>query len=125
MSQRGLRVEFTIPRPRKRHDETPAPKDPVPRIARLLALAHKWEGMVRRGEVKDYAEIARLMRLSRARVTQICQLTLLSARVQESLLTHAPEIPSNLLRERGLRRTGWSAVWSQQEENLPVHGLES
>ena len=28
------------------------------RSARLLALAHKWEGMVRRGEVKDYAEIA-------------------------------------------------------------------
>ena len=54
-----------MPRPRKHRDEKPAAaKDPVPRIARLLALAHKWEGMVRRGEVKDYAEIARRMELN-------------------------------------------------------------
>ena len=32
----------------------------VPKVARLLALTHKWEGMVRQGEVKDYAEIARM-----------------------------------------------------------------
>jgi DNA invertase Pin-like site-specific DNA recombinase len=70
MKQKGLRVEFALPGLRKRREETSAPKDPVPRIARLLALAHKWEGLVRRGEVKDYAEIARRMGLSRARVTR-------------------------------------------------------
>ena len=52
----------------------------------LLALAHKWEGMVRRGEVKDYGEIARLHRLSRARVSQIAALALLPPSVQEALL---------------------------------------
>ena len=61
MSQKGLVVEFTVPRPQKRPNKPSPAKDPVPRIARLLALAHKWEGMVQRGEVKDYAEIARRM----------------------------------------------------------------
>jgi hypothetical protein len=36
------------------HGFAPDPSgEPVPRMARLLALAWKWEGMVRRGEVKD------------------------------------------------------------------------
>ncbi len=86
MSQKGLRVEFTVPRPHKRQEETPAPKDPVPRIARLLALAHKWEGMVRRGDIKNYAEIASRYGLSRARVTQICSWTLLSPLMQDAIL---------------------------------------
>lgn len=79
MSQKGLRVEFQLPSQRQAKETPPAPiKNPVPRIARLLALAHKWEGMVRRGEVESYAEMARLTELTPARVTQICNLTLLS-----------------------------------------------
>ncbi len=113
MSQRGLRVEFTMPRPRQKRPETDtAPKDPVPCIARLLALAHKWEGMVRRDEVKDYAEIARLMGLSRARVTQICNLVLLSPDLQERLLTRADAecAPS----PRRVRRASLRPLWCQQ-----------
>ena len=34
-----------------------------PRLARLLALAHKLEGVVRSGKVKDYAELARRKRI--------------------------------------------------------------
>jgi hypothetical protein len=43
----------------------------VPRVARLLALAHKFQGMLDRGEVESIAELARLGRVSRARITQI------------------------------------------------------
>ena len=43
----------------------------VPRVARLLALAHKFQGMLDRGEVESMAELARLGRVSRARMTQI------------------------------------------------------
>jgi hypothetical protein len=42
--------------------------------------------MVRRGEVKGYVELARRHGLSRARVTQIASLTLLSPSLQEALL---------------------------------------
>ena len=50
----------------------------MPRIARLLALAWKWERMVLRGDVKDYAEIASRHGLSRARVVPDLQEATLS-----------------------------------------------
>ena len=46
----------------------------VPRISRLMALAIRMEGLVRTGRVKDYAELARLGGVSRARVSQVLNL---------------------------------------------------
>jgi len=43
----------------------------VPRVARLMALALRFEELVRTGAVRDYAELARLGQVSRARITQI------------------------------------------------------
>lgn len=48
-----------------------APMGRVPRILRLIALAIKFDEMIRSGEVKDQAEFARLGHVSRARLTQI------------------------------------------------------
>ena len=47
------------------------PSGRVPRIARLMALALRFEQLVRTGTVRDYAELARLGQVSRARLTQI------------------------------------------------------
>ena len=58
----------------------------VPRISRLMALAIKMDGLVRSGAVKDYAELARVGMVSRARVTQIMNLNLLAPSIQEELL---------------------------------------
>jgi len=58
----------------------------VPRISRLMALAIHMQDLVDRGEVADYAELARLAHVSRARITQIMNLTLLAPDVQEALL---------------------------------------
>ncbi len=58
----------------------------LPHITRLLALAHHLEGLINKGVVHDYADIARLSRLSRARVTQIMNLTLLAPQIQEEIL---------------------------------------
>src|SRR5262249_59849357 len=58
----------------------------VPRIARLMALALRFEELIRSGEVADYAELARLGRVSRARLTQVMNLLVLSPRLQEELL---------------------------------------
>ena len=115
MSQKGLRVEFSVPQSHKRLEEAPAAlvKDPVPRIARLLALAHRWEGMVRRGEVKDYADIARRMGLSRARVTQICNLILLSPEIQDQLMN--PKNSKSRVSEDHLRTVLGNPAWSAQQ----------
>ena len=63
-----------------------APVERVPRVARLLALAHKFQGMLDRGEVESMAELARLGRVSRARITQIMDLLMLAPDIQDELL---------------------------------------
>jgi len=64
----------------------PAPPGRVPRITRLLALAIRFEELLRQGVVKDYAELARLGRVCRARISQIANLTLLAPDIQEKIL---------------------------------------
>jgi hypothetical protein len=64
----------------------PVPAGRVPRVARLMALALKFEAMVREGVVTDYAELARLGHVTRARLTQIMNLTVLAPDIQEALL---------------------------------------
>ena len=89
--------------------KAPTPEKRVPRIARLLALAHKFQGMLGRGEVESMAELARLGRVSRARITQIMDLLMLAPDIQEEVLFVRLEVPlrdlSPLLR---------SATWVDQ-----------
>ena len=58
----------------------------VPRVSRLMALAIHMQGLVDAGEVADYADLARLAHVSRARVTQIMNLLHLAPDIQEELL---------------------------------------
>jgi hypothetical protein len=58
----------------------------IPRVARLMAHAIQMEGLVRQGEVADYAELARLAHVTRARVTQIMNFTHLAPDIQEEIL---------------------------------------
>lgn len=58
------------------------PKGRLPRITRYMALAIYYEDLIRQGYVHDYAEIALLGRVSRARVTQIMNLRLLAPDIQ-------------------------------------------
>jgi hypothetical protein len=43
-----------------------------------MALALRFEDLLRRGEVKDYADLARLGHVTRARVTQVMNLLMLA-----------------------------------------------
>jgi hypothetical protein len=58
----------------------------VPRVSRLMALAIHMDDLIRRGEVADYAELARLAHVTRARMTQIMSLLHLAPEIQEALL---------------------------------------
>ena len=58
----------------------------VPRLSRLMALALRMDELVRTGVVADYAELARLGHLSRARISQILNLLNLAPDIQEALL---------------------------------------
>jgi hypothetical protein len=58
----------------------------VPRLARLMALAIRFDGLLRTGAVTDQAELARLGQVSRARISQILNLLHLAPDIQEELL---------------------------------------
>lgn len=62
------------------------PKGNVPRVARLLALAHHFETLRRQGVAEDYADLARLGGVTRARMTQIMSLLNLAPDIQEEIL---------------------------------------
>ena len=51
-----------------------------------MALAIRFEQLIQAGEVADYAELARLGHVSRARITQIMNLRLLAPDLQEQLI---------------------------------------
>ena len=59
-----LEVSFTFQpandRSNGKHPDPSVEPGNVPRISRLMALAIRFDGLVRRGEVRDYADLARL-----------------------------------------------------------------
>ncbi len=94
----------------------------MPRISRLMALAIHMRDLVDEGEVADYAELARLAHVSRARITQIMNLLHLAPDIQEELL-FLPRTDGRrgAIRERMVRpiaaiidwrkqRKGWQAI---------------
>ncbi len=97
------------------HSEGTAELGTVPRISRLMALAIRFDGLVQRGEVQDYADLARLGYVTRARITQIMNLRNLAPDIQEALLF----LPRTLkgrdpIRERDLRSIARVPHWSRQ-----------
>ena len=58
----------------------------IPRVARLMALAIHFEGLLHRGDVPDYATLARLGHVTRARMSQIMGLLHLAPDIQEEIL---------------------------------------
>jgi hypothetical protein len=83
----------------------------IPRIARLLALAIRFEGLLRDETIRDYAELARLGRVTRARMTQIMKLLDLAPDIQEKIL-FLPLIQG--LNERNLRPIASRIDWDEQ-----------
>ncbi|MCC6672178.1 MAG: hypothetical protein IT458_14040 [Planctomycetes bacterium] len=108
----GLTVEVEVHvarghrgRKRLRAGPLPVPADaapparPVPRIARLMAMAITMQDLVDRGVVRDYAALARLAGVTRARITQVMALVNLAPGIQEEVL-----LRSRSLEEREVRR---------------------
>jgi hypothetical protein len=112
-------IEYKIPRRRGgalpvfRMEPADEPLSRPPRVARLVALAHKLEAMVRSGEVKDYVELARLGHVSAARVAQIVILGQLAPRIQEYVL-FLPDEHAGQIGERELREIARDPRWDRQ-----------
>ena len=87
----------------------------VPRLSRLMAMAIRMDELVRRGEVTDYAELARLGHVTRARVTHIMNLRHLAPDIQEEILllprTRSGRDP---IAERAVRPIAGVPDWRKQ-----------
>ena len=100
-------------------DEAPdAPAPPrLPRVTRLMALAIKLDGQLARGELRDFADIARLGHVTRARVTQIMNLLLLAPDIQEQILLPPPVARGkDPVKEWQLRPIASVVDWEKQRD---------
>lgn len=95
----------------------PLPEGRTPRVSKMVALALHLQGYKDRKEVKTYTELAKLGRVTRARMTQIMDLTMLSPDIQEEIL-FLPKIYKgrDKLNERVLRKIAAEPLWAKQRE---------
>lgn len=87
----------------------------IPRVSRLMALAIRFDQLIRDGVVADQAELARLGHVTRARLTQIVILLSLAPDIQEEILfLPAIERRRESITERDLRPISALADWRMQ-----------
>ncbi len=107
-----LQVDFARP---ARPGPGLAPTGRIPRVARLLALAHRIDGMIAAGEIRNWADAARLCGLTRARMTQVAALLLLAPEIQEEILALPPVTGGReAVTERSLRPLTTEVRWERQ-----------
>ncbi len=99
----------------KRSSQPDVSVERIPRVSRLMALAIRFDQLIRDGEIADYAEIARLGYVTRARVTQIMNLLHLAPEIQEAILNlPRDEHGRDPITERELRPIAAVIDWRKQ-----------
>ncbi len=114
-----MKIEYTLklrrraPAPAFRTNPASEPQERPHRIARILALAHRLDELVRSGAVRDHGELARLGHVSPARICQFMTLLHLAPAIQEYLLflTSAEKMP---ITEPVLRKIAREPRWDRQ-----------
>lgn len=95
------------------NEDTPTGR--IPRISRLMALAIRFDRLIREGHVADQAELARLGHVTRARVTQIMNLLNLAPDIQEDILfLPLTEHGTDPIREIMVRPIAGTPDWRKQ-----------
>ncbi len=119
---------FTVDRPfhvrrgrRSRKEMRPGkapatlPPGRISRVARLMALAIRFDQLIQEGAVANQAELARLGHVTRARLTQVMNLLNLAPDIQEQILFLPPtERGRAPVTERQLRPIAAVLDWRMQ-----------
>ena len=92
---------------------------PVPpkmhRVTKLMALAIKFQGMLRTGEANDLTDLARIGKVSQPRMSQIMGLNLLAPDIQQALLDLPPQGRGKpFLHEKRIRPITAIIDWQEQ-----------
>jgi len=130
----GVRIfEGKLHRAQRGHGKTfvEGPPQPTPepvrrpaRVAVMLALAHKIQDAIDRGVARDRAEVARRLGLTRARLTQLMDLTLLAPDIQEKILFLESVDGVEPMSEREVRLHVLSTGWGGQRRDFVAKGVD-
>jgi len=95
----------------------------IPRISRLMALAIRFDRLVREGNVTDLSELARLAHVTQPRMTRIMNLNHLAPGIQEALL-FLPKVTSgrDSIHEKLLRPLTALPNWQAQHRKWSALG---
>lgn len=89
----------------------------IPRVSKLMALAIRYDRLVGRGEVRDYADLARLGYVTRARITQIMNLLNLAPDIQEAILFLPRTVKGrDPIKEKVMRPIAAIPHWTRQRK---------
>ena len=112
-------VAFKLDAPVRQRES--APREPktrgiqTPHLVRLMALAIKCSGMIERGEVLDYADLARIAYVTPARISQIMNLVNLAPDIQEQILFLPPTLEGRApITETSVRKIACEPFWNRQ-----------
>jgi hypothetical protein len=91
-------------------------------VARMLALAHHVAEAIEGGQLADQAAVARVLGFTRARLSQLLDLTLLAPDIQDQVLHLEAVDGVEPMPERSLR--GLSGLpWAEQRRQWPGSAL--
>lgn len=94
-----------------------APAGRIPRVSKLMALAIRFDGLLRSGVVSDQSELARLAQVTQPRMTQIMNLLHLAPDIQEQIL-FLPAVTggNDPIHEKMLRPVVAEMSWRRQHQ---------
>lgn len=114
-------VHFTAAGGQRRMRSGPKPealvenRERVPRVARLMALAIRIDGLIASGAIRDQAEAAHVGHITRARMTQILNLLHLAPDIQLAVMNLPPTTRGrDPIVERHLRPIAAEVIWERQ-----------
>jgi ParB-like chromosome segregation protein Spo0J len=110
--RRAGRVRLAVEPP----PATPPPARRPAKLAQLLALAHHIEALIKKGAVRDRADVARRLGFTRSRITQILDLTLLAPDIQEEILFAEAVDGREPFTERDARKIALIPEWWKQRD---------
>lgn len=114
--RKKVQIGGTVRKEDRNCDEPTVPGT-LPRVTRLMALAIRFDELLRSGKVRDLAHLAVIGKVSQPRISQILNLVLLAPDIQEALLFH-PRLtlgkPS--ISEKALRPIVAIVDWDEQRK---------
>jgi len=111
------RRKRAVPGPSPKPEGSAGPAGRTPRVAKLMALAIRFDQLLQEGKVADQSELARLAHVTQPRMTQIMNLLHLAPDIQEELI-HLPAIEKglDLVTERDVRPLTRVVDWEEQRK---------